>query len=156
MGQGFYTAIVFGAIGDDAEKFIGPYADGSLGVDDMWTSWGWGSGGGKVFRGRYRGQLKTSYESKAPWVGFVVADNDGNISTGFNGKAADAEGRFPCLGGIFNYRSCRLSDLESLLEEIAPGRIAECRAMWAELQSELRMLGVDMPDGELLFVNDYD
>lgn len=54
-----------------------------------------------------------------------------------------------------NYQSCRLSNLEAFLEASAPGRLTRCRELWSKLSAELRPF-VDLPEGELLLINDYD
>jgi len=130
MGQGHYMGVVFGAIGD-THWTESPCENGT------WDRAPWVESVVESAGGYHR--LGYSYESWTHWVGFRIADN------------ANAYGP-----GLLTPDVTPLSDFEAWLSSEFPGEIKAARDAWERLREAGKANGVDVPEGRLLVVFDYD
>lgn len=122
MGQGHYTALVYGIkgdpceliyIGDDAYRDIAPWASG---------------------------YVKTSYESRTQWAGVFVGASDDVVSSRL-GRCVDLE-----------YEAYSVKDIEQSFAD----EIQVAKSQWETFRQFAKDNGVDLPEGELMLVFDYD
>lgn len=132
MGQGHYTALIWGVTGDDCDKAycldedgyseIAPWADDAV-------------------YGHRSAYIKTSYESNVPWLGVFVGCTDSLVSERKGGKPAELE-----------YTAMPLASVESVYAK----QIAAAREAWGRFRALAAANGVELPEGQLLLVFDYD
>lgn len=118
MGQGNYTAIVFGQkISDDFWEFCENFPQ-----FDKWVS---------------QHNIRTAYETDM-YVGIWLAVNDNWL--------ADMKKVF-AFEGVHTFNE---------LEKLYSQRLDEVKTTWMEFQQQAKQVGLELGDGELLIVNDYD
>ena len=131
MGQGHYTALVWGVLGDEADLVYETDEDGDRDIA-KWANpaiGGWGKGA----------YVDKSYESETPWLGVMAGCTDG-VLAGRRKGAADLE-----------YAAMSLGDVASAY---APS-VAIAREKWEEFRKLASANGVTLPQGGLLLVFDY-
>lgn len=128
MGQGFYTAIVMGAIHD--------FDDGN-GGENLYE-WVHDAAKQHGIMGRKR------YEARQSWFGFFVSENGAGISH-------DGDG---CE--LFSYEVFEMKDLASDLRKRWPAQVQKCDDAYETLMEIARKHGFELPPCRMLLVNDYD
>lgn len=127
MGQGFYTALVFGGI------------RGNDGIDgDAWYEWVHQAAEKHGIGGR------TRYEARQDWFGFFIAENGAGISN-------DGDG---CE--LFSYEVFDAARLAHQVLERWPAQLQKCDDAYETLTKIAKANGVNLPLGRILLVNDYD
>ncbi len=115
MGQGHYAAIIFGT--------VEPWAvERAIAVRD----------------GRPRGGPEFYYESRTPWVGYIVAANNGVADP----RVGQAE---------LKYTAVPLEDLVAHIAHQHAEAYARAVSRW-----EAYRLDFGLPEGKLILVADYD
>lgn len=128
MGQGFYTVLAFGCISefDDEAESEKEYA---------WVA---------QVAANHRIQGRRRYEARQHWLGFFIAENGSGVSR-------DGDG---CQ--LFSYEVLDAAKLVEEVEKRWPKQLAKCKSAYEDLRKTAKKNGVDLPDGRLLLVNDYD
>lgn len=132
MGQGHYAALVWGVTGDDRDKVYDFDEDGDSDVAP-WAN--------EAIYGYKFSYVKASYESKEPWLGVLAGCTDSIVSERKTGKPADLE-----------YTAMPLASVEKVYAK----QIADARESWEKFRRLAADNGVDLPEGQLLLVFDYD
>ena len=97
--------------------------------------------------------LRTAYESDDPWLGFIVADNNGNINTRY--VPADPDGNYyPQRGLCFYGKALSLSNLEAEIQNADPEHWAAVHQAWEQFAAEMDTAGHPLPPPQLLLVDD--
>jgi hypothetical protein len=128
MGQGFYTAIVMGAVHD---------------FDD-------GAGGEKLYdwvheaAAAHKVQGRKRYEARQSWFGFFIAENGAGISR-------DGDG---CE--LFSYEVFDVGSIASEVRKRWPQQVLRCDDAYETLTKIAAKHGVSLPPCRMLIVNDYD
>lgn len=139
MGQGKYSAIVFGVILKPKTKLSKSIRYG----EEPWESIFLSSRQEPVFLR----QLRNSYECKDDWLGYFVADDDGNLCTGYDPSAKDP---YPTLDTCYYRRAIPLSDI------LEGDRLRECAQMWTEFQSYMELTyQIAIPNATVLLISDF-
>lgn len=125
MGQGSYTALIWGVAGDY------PCIYDEDGDPQKWAD--------DVLYGEDR-SIKQSYESRKPWIGAFVAVSDYCLS--------EYLGKIP----ILEYNAYSFEEIQIEFKD----QIEKAKEKWDRFQQIAKDNGVDMPDGKLLLVFDYD
>jgi hypothetical protein len=139
VGQGNYTAIVWGAswcVPEDSQP-----------VNELIEEWSLGRNIGSDHI-----CLKTQYECRMPWIGFMVGDSDGNINTRYEPTSEDP---FPQRGLCFYSMVIPLNQVETLINSSDPDALKNAKTLWLDFSEEIALLGVRLPPPELLLVNDF-
>ena len=137
MGQGNYSAVIWGVITEQDLR-------------DHPTVEAWGL---------KNIPLRTNYEGDDNWIGFMVADTDGNINTGY--VPSDPVNPYPQRGLLLHLKAVPLSKLESVIAAADPQYWNEIKSAW-DLFSQLMLYQtnkscalIQLPPPELIFVNDW-
>lgn len=128
MGQGFYTVLAWGCIHE--------FDDGAGG--DKEYDWVQSAAKNRHVQGRRH------YEAKQPWYGFFIAENGSGVSD-------DGDG---CE--LFSYQVFDVATLEAEVKKRWPEQLKKCKAAFDDLRATARKNGIELPDGRLMLVNDYD
>ena len=131
MGMGLYTALVFGAIRPDG------VLEGNEGED--WYDLLNPDGDAEPIRARSR------YEADVDWFGYIVADG---------GYLLDEDDETPPKG-TFD-RTVLGLDILAEVKRRWPERLAACQATYERLRQRALALGVDLPEGRVLLVSDFE
>lgn len=134
MGQGLYTAIVWGAIvAHPDELYYDIYEQLTLiGHKSIWCS----------------------YECRQAWVGVMLADSDGNINTYFD--PLDPLDPYKQKGLCFYKQAFKLSELREQIENANPNAITQAKKDWDKFSRAMKEAGVELPDPDFLLINDWD
>lgn len=130
MGQGHYTALVWGVTGDECGKInveVDGYSEVAEWADDAIY-------GRDAF-------VKSSYESKIEWLGAFVGCSDPNVAERRTSDAAELE-----------YTAMDIASVPTLYAN----EIDLARKDWEKFRALAAEHGVTLPEGELLLVFDYD
>jgi hypothetical protein len=96
--------------------------------------------------------LKTSYESRDRWLGFMVADSDGNINTFYRPHEEEV---YPQRGLCFYMRAIRFDRIEEEINRATHEAIPRAKAAWDQFSAEMMEAGFTLPAPYLLLVNDW-
>lgn len=135
MGQGNYTAIVYGVIAHDRSVL-------DLELINEWS-----------LRGTPL-KLETAYECNDPWIGFMVADNNGNINTGYSPHSTTGD-YYPQKGLLFYSRALPLLKLPELIKSADPEHWQLVQASWERFYSDAKKSGLEVGEPSLLLVDDF-
>jgi hypothetical protein len=132
MGQGVYQAIMFGVLDPDIyETDAHGYLERAAWIE-------------RAIDGTDEARIRTAYECEPDYLGIVLAVSDGCLADMWH--AAEISDRQAVL-------------LESVAESLGAGlaeRLEKARRIWAQLQETAKAAGKTLPDGQLLYVSDYD
>lgn len=128
MGQGHYTALIWGVTGDDCRKV-------EVEVDGYWETAEWADDS------MFRMGIKSTYESRVPWLGAFVGCSDSLVSERRSKTAAELE-----------YTAMTLASVATTYKD----EINAARQQWEAFRRLAVNNGVDLPEGQLLLVFDYD
>lgn len=128
MGQGFYTAVYYGAI----------YAPPTAVDAGLWYG---------LIRACAvaRAQAGSCYEAKNCWLGYLVADCGQGVS-----RNDDTP--------LISYEAFPLATLLQVIqtEKRFAKALAAAEKSYRRLQAKAKAKGLTLPPGELMLVNDYD
>lgn len=97
--------------------------------------------------------LRTAYESDDPWLGFIVADNNGNISTRY--VPTDPDGNYYLQRGLCFYgKALSLATLEAEIQNADPEHWAAVHQAWEQFAAEMAAAGHILLPPQLLLVDD--
>ena len=130
MGNGLFTAVVFGAIGrlDDGEE------------GELWYKLL--AEAEKMHPGSC---FKDMYEGQEEWSGFLVADFGYDIGRWPDPQTAD-----------FNRRAFELGSFPDAIARECPEQLARAQLAWESFRKLAADHGMDLPPGTLLLISDWD
>ena len=142
MGQGNYTAIVWGVIVPNADD---SYYDAYNYLQDF-----------NLATGGNHQSIRSAYGRK--WFGVMVADSDGNINTHLEllpEKRSNPDDPHEQNGLCFYNKAFKLSEIEQKINEVKPSCIAQAKNDWEHFSLAMKDLGFELPEPSLLLVNDW-
>lgn len=134
MGQGIYTAIVYGVIDPPTEE---------TDEDGDTEAAGWYEDAERAAEGRHVVRFDVAYEAKPFYRGVVVAVSDRHIA---------ARMRVP----LFARYTMRINGLLDWVTDNAGPTFDRAIAAWEDIREAGRQNGAEVPEGELLLVCDWD
>jgi hypothetical protein len=137
MGQGIYTAIVWGVILPNTDD---SYYDACNSLTE----------------GSEHRSIRRSYERK--WFGVIVADSDGNINTRYEPlpeNRSNPDDPHEQIGLCFYKKAFKLSEIEQKINEVKPNCIAQAKQDWEAFNLAMKDLGFELPEPSFLLVNDW-
>ena len=147
MGQGNYSAVIYGVV---TEQDLRNHP-----VVEAWQVFGaFEDDNNKLI-------LRTSYECEDNWIGFMVADTDGNINTYF--KPKDPIDLYPQRGLLLYRKAFSFSQLESAIAGADFKHWSAVKSAWEQFSQELYdyeecdeyPAKIKLPAPELILVNDW-
>lgn len=133
MGQGIYTAVVFGSV-----EPPGIQVCDSAGY---WDEAEWFQTLCSRLRHVDKNAVLTGYETDTKYAGVVVACSDECLCD--NWHAVDFSRRV-------------ITDLNEWIAEKCGDKLASAKAAWDEIRATGRQHGADIPEGKILIVCDWD
>jgi hypothetical protein len=143
MGQGIYTAIVWGVIIPEPDDSY--YDDSYYEVLEFLLI-------------NKHGSIRDSYECNNHWIGVMVADSDGNINTRYEPlpeNRSNPEDPHEQIGLCFYKQAFKLSEIEQKINGVKPNCITQAKQDWEAFSLDMNELGFKLPSPELLLINDW-
>ncbi len=139
MGQGFFCGYFWGILQTEE---IGSLLYSDDGIHDDF----------KDLVSKLGITIIEKHESKIPWIGFLVADSDGNLRI-----KQSPDGSWESLSYIVNYSAYPVEYIEFHLRKVASVQFLDAEQKWTEFATEFeRITGVKLPDSKLLVVHGFD
>ena len=138
MGQGIYTAIVWGVIiPSPDDSYYEAFESLTLNEHRL---------------------IRQSYECRNHWVGVMIADDDGNINTRYEPlpeNRSNPEDPHEQIGLCFYRQAFKLSEIEQKINEVKPNCITQAKQDWEAFSLVMKDLGFELPEPAFLLINDW-